>query len=285
MNKSLKHYLELHFVVVLLGFTAILGKLIQLSAEALVMYRTGLTVFGIFLLSFSLKIPFRLKTPVIFKLLGIGLVVALHWYTFFEAAKISNVSISLIGLSTGTLWVAFLKPFVEKTKISWLEIGLGIAVVLGMCIIFKTESQHSFGLWLSVVSGLLAAIFTLANGQFTNHVHSLSITCYEMLGAFLVCLFYTLFSAKTLPIPNPSDWFWLSILAFVCSVYAYSAIVRLLKHIPTFSVNLAVTLEPVYGILLAYFIFGTTESMTIGFYIGSLIILASVFIYQKWGNK
>ncbi len=282
-------FLELHFVVLLLGFTAILGKFISLSAMELVFYRTFLTALGLFLVTFYFNRPLRIEPLVALKLISIGFLVGLHWFLFFYAARVANVSVSLVGLATSTLWTALLQPLFIKTKIRLIEIFLGFTMILGLYLIFNADISNWQGLLLSIASAFTQAIFSLFNASFTKKYHSLVITFYEMVGASLIAFFILLLSHQTTFIngsyPKPYDWLYLLILALVCSVYAYSAIIRLLIHISPFSINLATNLEPVYGIVLAYFIFGEAEKMTIGFYIGTLIICLAVFSYQYFQRK
>lgn len=284
-------FFELHFIVILLGFTAILGKLITISAVEVVFYRTLFASLGLFFSLILLKKNIIITKIDTFKLLGTGLIVALHWFLFFYSARISNVSISLVGLSTATFWVAILQPFIDKTKVSYLEIALGLVVIVGLYLIFQTALNHWWALFLSILTAFLQAAFSIINSKLTQRHHSLIITFYEMAGACFFSAFflgvYWYFEPNTMPInllPSISDFFWLIILAIICTVYAYSGLVRLLQRISAFSVNLVVNLEPVYGIILAYFIFGEKEKMSFGFYAGVIIICIAVFGYQFYDS-
>jgi drug/metabolite transporter (DMT)-like permease len=278
--RNYSHYLELHFVVFLFGFTAILGKLITLPVELLLLYRTGIAALGMAAL-ISYRRSWRvLSVRQILQLMAVGLMVAAHWYCFFMAARVSNVAISLVGLATAPLWVALLGPLFGLSKLSILEIALGLLVLVGLYIIFLVEIAQGWGLILSVLSGFGAAVFTMLNGRLVKKQSALVISFFEMLGAAMAVLLYT--QAKHIPItwPQPIHWLWLLLLGLLCTVYAFAAIVRLLQYIPAFSVNLAINLEPIYGILLAFFIFGQKEHMSLGFYIGTAVILLAVFGYQ-----
>jgi drug/metabolite transporter (DMT)-like permease len=285
-------YFELHFIVILLGFTAILGKLITISAVEVVFYRTFLASLGLFVALILLKKNIRITKIETFKMLGTGFIVALHWFLFFYSARISNVSISLVGLSTATFWVAILQPLVDKTKVSFLEIALGLVVIIGLYLIFNTALNHWWALFLSILTAFLQAAFSIINSKFTKRHHSLIITFYEMAGACIFSAFfiaiYWVIEPSAMPInmlPNLSNFFWLIILAIICTVYAYSGLVRLLQKISAFSINLVVNLEPVYGIILAYFIFGEKEKMSFGFYAGVTIICIAVFGYQLYDGQ
>jgi drug/metabolite transporter (DMT)-like permease len=282
-------YLELHFIVVLLGFTAILGKMISISSVEVVLYRTLLASLGIFFVLFFMKKKIKISKSDTYKMLATGLIVAFHWFLFFYSARVSNVSISLVGLATATFWVAILQPIIDKTRISITEVGLGLVVIFGLYLIFQTEFDHWWGLFLSVLTAFFQAVFSIINSKFTKKHPSLIITFYEMAGAcffsIVFLLIFWLFNPSyNLLIPSTVDWLWIFILAIVCTVYAYSAIVRLLGNISAFSVNLAVNLEPIYGIILAYFIFGESEKMSFGFYAGTLTICLAVFGYQILGK-
>ncbi len=286
------HYIELHFLVILFGLTAILGKLIHISAINVVLYRTFFASIGLLILLVFLGQKIFISKKDGFQLLATGLVVFFHWYLFFEAARISNVSISVVGLATSTLWVALLQPFFDKTKIRFLEILLGVAVIVGLYLIFQTQFNQWVGLLLSIGSAILQAVFSIINSRFTQKYPSLVITFYEMIGAMFFTLFFLFFlplnsneSDFVFEMPQQLDWLWLLILAIACTVYAYSGVVRLLKYISAFTANLAINLEPVYGIIFAYFIFGDSEKMTLGFYAGTTIICAAVFGYQIFGVR
>ncbi|WP_339702084.1 DMT family transporter [Algoriphagus aquimarinus] len=285
MNSTIKDYLMLHLIVLIWGFTAILGLLISLPAIELVFYRTliaAIGVAGLFLLKKkNLLMPF----PDMIKVTGVGFVIAMHWILFFWSARVSTASVCLAGMATTSLWTAFVEPLFNRTKIKWYEVGLGLMVISGLLVIFSFESGYWLGISMALGSAFLAAIFSVLNGKLAHKHHPYQITFYEMAGA---CLFTLLF----MPIYSNFmtedglkltwvgyDWFWLFILGGVCTVYAFSVSVELMKRLSVFSINLTVNLEPVYGIILAVLIFGESEKMTPQFYLGTGIILVSVLTY------
>ncbi|MEB2786657.1 DMT family transporter [Algoriphagus persicinus] len=285
MNATIKDYLMLHLIVLIWGFTAILGLLISLPAIELVFYRTliaSVGVAGLFLLKKkNLLIPF----PSMIKVTGVGFVIAMHWILFFWSARVSTASVCLAGMATTSLWTAFVEPLFNRTKIKWYEVGLGLMVISGLLVIFSFESGYWLGLSMALASAFLAAVFSVLNGKLAHKHNPYQITFYEMAGA---CLFTLLF----MPIYSNFmtneglqlnwigyDWFWLFILGGICTVYAFSVSVELMKRLSVFSINLTVNLEPVYGIVLAVLIFGESEKMTPQFYLGTGIILISVLTY------
>jgi drug/metabolite transporter (DMT)-like permease len=285
MKTTFKDYFTLHFVVLIFGFTAILGQLISIHTLGLVFFRTFLATAG-FYIYFKIKgLDIKIDTKGKWQLLTTGgIVIALHWFTFFYSAKVSTIAISLVGLSTTSLWTSFIEPLWTKKRIQPLQVILGGVVVLGLYLIFLYEFTHIWGLILSIVCAILGAIFSVLNGEFAKKYSPQIITFYEMLGV-AICTFipilYILISGNThiSIIPQGLDWLWIFILAVFCTIYAYSESVNLVRIFSAYTFNLTLNLEPVYGIILAYLIFGEKEKMTTGFYIGTLVILGTVLIY------
>ncbi|WP_439881670.1 DMT family transporter [Pontibacter sp. MBLB2868] len=284
----LKDFIELHFVVFLWGFTAILGKLISIPAVELVTLRTAITAVAIGAIIYKKGTPFWMGRAQALKLLGVGVIIAAHWMLFFAAARVSSVSICLVGIATCSLWTALLDPLFSKTKVKPHEILLALLVIFGLYIIFQNETSFDsvLGISMAIGSALLGSIFTIINAKLTKRIHSTTITAYEMAGACMgtVLFFpvYIIYFAKGGSLNfnlSTMDWVYLLILALACTVYAYTASVRLMQRISAYTMNLTVNMEPIYGILLALLIFKEDERMSLGFYLGAGIILLSVFIY------
>lgn len=283
---TLKDYLHLHFLVVIWGFTAILGRLVTIPAVELVVYRTFFAFALLGVLCLLQKKTLALGSRIIGQLLLTGVVIAVHWILFFAAARVANVSICLAGMATGSLWTSLLEPLLHRRRVRLLEIGLGLVAMAGLYLVFHFQFNHTVGLAMAVASAVLAALFSVINSRFAVVYDAQVVTFYEMLGAFLssavllpvfAILFYGQQSVQL--VPAAADWLWILILAWVCTVYAYSAGVHLLRKFTPFAINLTINLEPVYGIVLAVLIFGESERMTPGFYAGTLIILLAVLVY------
>lgn len=286
MQANYKDFLHLHFLVLIWGFTAILGVLITVPAVEIVFFRTLIAFVALGLLLYLQKMNFRVGAKEILKMLSTGLLMSAHWILFFAAARISTVSVTLAGMATCSLWTSFIEPVLTHRKIKWFEVALGSMGMIGLYVIFQFEFDHALGLTMSLVAAFLSALFTVINGKFSVRHNHYMITFYEMIGAFLgTVLFLPFYIRYFAPdgvlhlAPNVLDWLYLSLLALVCTVYAYSVAVQLMQKISAFVINLTVNLEPIYGIILAVIIFGDDEKMTDGFYVGTLIILASVLIY------
>lgn len=278
----IKQHLHLHFVVVLLGFTAILGALISIPAMDLVWYRMLLGFAGLWVYFLLRKIPYRLNIYRVIPLLGIGVVVALHWVTFFHAINLSNVSVTLGVFASTTLFTSFLEPISQKRKIFWLEVLIGLVILGGIYLIFQYEFRYLSGILYALLSALLNGVFVVLNRNISLKHHPSVISFYEMIGGFLfITVFFVLtggFGSQLLMVQG-NDVFYLLLLGLVCTAYAFTAIVNIMKVLSAFTVVLAINLEPVYGILMARFFFPEAERMSGGFYLGTMIILVSVFLY------
>lgn len=287
-NDNFKSYLHLHLIVFIWGFTAILGKLISLEALDLVWYRMFLAVlFMVIYIVYkreSLKVP--INTFVGFMILGI--IIAAHWYTFYEAIKVSNISITLACLSTGAFFTSLLEPIFYKRKIIGYEVFFGILVIIGLVIIFNVESKFKNGMLLALVSAFLSALFSVINGKYAKVYNSNVISIYELGSGLVFLTGYLLLTNKINPeffSISTNDFLWLLLLSSVCTAYAFSASVKVMKFLSPYTVMLTINLEPIYGIILALFIFKDSENMNPAFYIGALIILSTVIINGILKNK
>jgi drug/metabolite transporter (DMT)-like permease len=285
-------YVTLHFIVFLWGFTAILGLLVKIPAIEMVIYRTAIAAVGMGALIFFLNQNFKLPARQFGYVLLTGFVVAAHWITFFVSARVSNASVSLVGLATGSLWAAFLEPFMNKRKIKMYEVLLGLLVIVGLYIIFSFDFKYPLGLLLGILSGFFSALFYSINSRLGQKIGTYQITFFEMVGACLgtsiYLIIHMLFVVPDYVVnfqADRADWFWMLILALVCTVYAFSVSVNLMKRLSVFFMQLTLNLEPVYGIILAVLIFGATEAMSLKFYIGTLIILGAVAGYPILKKK
>ena len=296
MTGQFKDLVQLHFIILLWGFTAILGLLIKIPAFDLVFYRTLLASSGILAIIYIGKFRFNVGRKDLLRLIGTGILISAHWILFFESARVSTASISLAGLSTISFWTSLMEPIMKGQKIQPLELLLGILVIFGLYLIFHFEFGFAVGMIMSLVSAFLGALFTVINSKITHRHNEYVITFYEMVAANITTgLFIVVYSVFILAdrqlfvLPSAWDWFYLALLAFVCTIYPFSVSIELMKRISAFMMNLSVNLEPVYGIILAVIIFGDSEKMNTGFYLGTFIILLSVIIYpilrkrqEKW---
>jgi drug/metabolite transporter (DMT)-like permease len=280
--RQLGLYAHLHFIVILLGFTAILGALISIDAVSLVWYRMFFAFIGLVIYFKIRKIVFRINYKAQLHLYLIGVIVALHWITFFHAIKVSNVSVTLGVFASTTLFTSFLEPILQKRRLFWLEIIIGLVIIAGIYLIFQYEFQYVEGILFSLLSAFLNGLFVVLNRNISKRWNPAVISFYEMIGGFLAITIYLLVTSRIniqLISINLNDLILILILSFVCTSYAFTAIVEIMKVLSAYTVVLAINLEPVYGILLALLFFGATEKMSAGFYAGTMIIIISVFSY------
>ena len=281
-KNNLRHYLHLHFLVFIAGFTAILGEAISLGSIALVWHRMLIAFVLTFLFLIFRKYDFKINIRDFFNFSLAGIIIALHWITFFEAIEQSNISITLAMFSTGAFFASLLEPIFFKRKIKPVEIILGCVVVCGVFIILKANINSFVGVLLGIVSALLASLFSVFNGKLVQKNNPFLISFYEFLSGVVFILLYLIFSDNLSDLAISSffsyDYLYVFILGSICTAYAFIASIYILKFLSPYTLVLTYNLEPVYGILLAIFIFPDTEKMEFSFYIGTLIIISTIII-------
>jgi drug/metabolite transporter (DMT)-like permease len=280
-NNNLKSYIHLHLIVFIWGFTAVLGQLISLDALPLVWWRMVFASTIILVYLYFKKISLKVPTKTIIGFLFAGLIIALHWFTFFRAIKVSNVSVTLACIATGAFFTSLLEPLLFGKKVVWYEIFLGVLVVIGLSIIFKVETKYIEGIILALLSAFLSATFAIINGKYAKEFNASVITFYELLGGVLFLSIFIGFSdgfTTQFFQLSSHDLLWLFLLASVCTAYAFIASVQVMKYLTPYTVMLTINLEPIYGTILALLVFKEAEKMSPNFYIGAFIILSTVLL-------
>ena len=280
-NDNLKSYLHLHLIVFIWGFTAILGALISLNALSLVWFRMLFAVGFIAIYIGFKKLPIRVSKKALWQFLLLGLIIALHWFTFFHAIKISNISITLACLSTGAFFTALLEPILYQKKIVWYEVFFGLLVFFGLYIIFDVEKNYFWGILTALASAFLSALFSVINSKLVKSHDATVISFYELSGGVVFFTFILLFTHSFTPAffsLSSKDFMYLMILSSVCTAYAFIASTSIMKFLSPYTVMLTINLEPIYGIILAVLIFKEKERMSFEFYIGAVIILLIVLL-------
>ncbi len=275
-----KDLIKLHFIVLLWGFTGVLGALIQLSAIYIVFYRLLIATTGIFIWMAYTKMSFKIMSRDLMLIIGTGIIIAFHWITFFHAIKVSNISVALACMSAVSVFVALLEPLFFKRRIILYELFFALLTVAGLYLIFRFEPGYRTGILFSITSAFLAALFTVINGIYIKKHSSDIITLYEMIGGLAAISIYIFLTDGIIIKQFYIDlysFFWLLILGTICTSYAFMESVKIMKKLTPFTVAITVNLEPVYAIILAVLIFGDKEFMSLGFYIGTSIILTTIF--------
>ena len=290
-NDNLKSYLNLHLIVFIWGFTAILGALITIDADNLVWYR--MLIAMIFLGGFIAfkKQSFQVPIKEFFKLIFVGLLIALHWIFFFKAIHVSNVSITLSIFSLGAFFASLLEPLFYGRKVLWYEVFFGLIIIAGLGLILQVEIKYLTGVYYALAAIILGVLFTLMNGKLISDHEPSVITFYEFgAGVFFITIYFLFQGKFTADFFDMSlnNWVLLLILASICTAYAFTASVKVMQRLTPYTVMLTTNLEPVYGIVLAYFILGGKEKMSVEFYIGAVIIIITVIlngVFKHYQNK
>ncbi|SCY88564.1 Uncharacterized membrane protein [Flavobacterium anhuiense] len=290
-NDNLKSYLNLHLIVFIWGFTAILGALITIDAENLVWYR--MLIAMIFLGGFIAfkKQSFQVPVKEFLKLIFVGLLIALHWIFFFRAIHVSNVSITLSIFSLGAFFASLLEPLFYGRKVLWYEVLFGLIIIAGLGLILQVEIKYLEGVYYALAAIILGVLFTLMNGKLISDHEPSVITFYEFgAGVFFITIYFLFqgkFKADFFEM-SLNNWVLLLILASICTAYAFTASVKVMQRLTPYTVMLTTNLEPVYGIVLAYFILGGKEKMSVEFYVGAVIIIITVIlngVFKHYQNK
>jgi drug/metabolite transporter (DMT)-like permease len=273
---------QLHLFVFLAGLTGPLGNLIQLNGLNLVMYRMGITSIVTMLMYTFIKNKISISTKTKWQMIGVGVLISLHWVLFYTSNKLSNVSIGLICLSSVALFTVLLDPLFTKKKIQWQDLMIALISLLGILLIFQFDIQYRKGIAVGLGSSFIAALFTQFNKKLTVKNSPQTIQTFQMLGGFvflaMIVIALSWFTKTEIPMPTKMDWGWLMILALVCTVWSNYLMLSALKHISPFTMNVTLNLEPVYGILISFLVFQEHKLLGVSFYAGFFLIAMSVFI-------
>ena len=284
-----KHKLTaVHLMVIILGFTGILGKLISLETIHLVWYRMGFAFLSLALFLLFKKQLFSVSKQNFFGILGVGALVTIHWLCFFQSIKVSTVSVAVVCMATASLFSALIEPLFFKRKLLTYEVIMGIIVVVALAFVMGTERQYLWGYLYGIMAALFGTLFTLFNAKYIKKVGAAKITMIEMLAGVIIisCLLlfqqdYTVFTSFI----SIKDFSYLILLGTLCTAMVFVWMTEIMRHITPYSLIMAINLEPIYSIILALLIFGEDELMSTSFYIGSCIIIGVVFLEGYIKNK
>ena len=275
----------MHIAVFLAGFTAILGKLITLNEGLLVWFRLLITVSTLGIMLYYQKRIKAIPWGDMLKIFGVGVIVALHWVTFYGSVKYGNVSVALVCFSATGFFTAFFEPMILRRKLSVIEIGLGMMAIAGIYIIFDFHPQYKLGIIFGILSAMGSALFPIFNKRLLVVYEPKTLTLYELGGGLLALTLLVPLYLQKFPasyyVPTATDWLWLFVLAWLCTVLSFDLQLNALKKVSAFTANLTYNLEPVYGIILAFIFFKENENLHREFYLGVLLILLAV-VLQMW---
>ncbi len=280
-NPHHRNLLLLHFCVFIWGFTPVLGKAISLHALELVWWRVFLSVLAIFIFIRFKKLDIKIETSLVLKLLGVGVIIGLHWLAFYEAIKVSNISVAMTAFSSGTLFSSVINPIIYKRKIKAYEIIFGIIIMLIIGFIFSTHLNFKLGLILGLLAALGSALFSSLNGKLANQTNAYAISFYELLGASISLSIMLLLGGSI----NASfftltmiDLIYLLILSIVATAFTSILSIQVLKSISPYTLIMTLNLETVYSIILAFLLFRKSEQMDERFYFGTIALLLVIIL-------
>jgi drug/metabolite transporter (DMT)-like permease len=275
-----KAFFQLHIAILFAGFTAILGKLISLNEGYLVAYRMFISAVTLAAILFFRKELMKLSWKKVLQLFAVGAIISLHWVSFYGSIKYSNVSVSVTCLSAIGFFTSLFEPIIMRRRIDIVEVLLGLLAIAGIYLIFNFYPEYKMGIIFGIISAMLACLFPIFNKTLLKEISPKTVTLYEMTGGFHALCFilpvYLHFFPATYFIPTPEDWFWLLILSWICTVFAFILSLNALKYLSPFTTNLSYNLEPVYSIIMAFIIFKENKFLGAGFYYGFALILLAV---------
>lgn len=291
MSENRSYYLQLHFIIFISSLIPSINRQISLSSVEIVFYRTfiAMVLLGGFL--WVKKFPIRQEPRLVAEMLITGLITAVFWTLQAFSVKISNASVTLVGIATSPLWVSFISPIINHRKVDYYQILTGLCAMFGVYMVFSSSFEYGVGLIIAIVAAFFGALLTVLNSLFARTTNHYVVSFYQMGGAWIGTImlfpFHHFMYGSHLNTPTLKDFGLIMFIAFASSIYAYSVLIKVMKKISPFTVVLVSNLTPVYGMVAALFIYGTSEMMTTYFYAGTLIILASVVAYpvMEWAGK
>lgn len=278
-----KAFLQLHIAVFLAGFTGILGRLITLNEGMIVWYRLLITAVTMWILFGAMKKLKRIPVADILKIGGVGFIAAMHWVTFYGSIKYSNVSVGLVCFSAIGFFTAVLEPIVLRKRVNVLELVLGLVTLLGIYVIFHFDTDYKTGIIIGIISAMLAALFPVLNRELLKRIDVETLLTWQQTGGLITLSALLPFYLHRFPVdsflPSWENLCWLLVLSWLCSVVAFQFSSYALKKLSAFTVNLTYNLEPVYGILLAFVIYGENKLLSKYFYYGFAIIAFALILH------
>ncbi|MBL7911731.1 MAG: DMT family transporter [Bacteroidia bacterium] len=276
-----KHYFLLHIIVFIWGFSPVLGRFISADAYQLVWFRILITVGVMFLYLKVTKHELRISSKHLWQLSGIGIIIMVHWLMFYGAIKESNISVTMVAFSTGTLFSSIIEPILYKRRIRFYEVVIGLIIMGAIALIFSIETHYWVGILLGIGAAFTSSLFGVFNGIMAHKLRPGIISFYELSAALVgLTIFLTLngnFSADFFVLDNYSV-VGLLLLSLVCTVFPFIASVDLSKYISPYTIVLTVNLETVYGIIWAILFYNENKEVKPTFYVGVLIILFAIFL-------
>lgn len=276
-----KHFLLLHVIVFIWGFSPILGRYITANTWQLVWFRILITIVAMIAYLKLSKHSFKISRQHFLQLSGIGIIIMIHWLAFYGAIKVSNVSVTMVAFSTGTLFSSIIEPLIYKRRVRPYEVVIGLIIIAAIGLIFSIETHYWLGITLGILAAFTSSLFGVFNGIMAHKLKPGIISFYELSAALFGLTLFIAFNGDFSPTffkLDEASVIGLLILSLVCTVFPFITAVDLAKHISPYTIVLTVNLETVYGILWAILFFSENKEVEPTFYLGVCIILLAIFL-------
>jgi len=286
-----KHYLLLHAIVFIWGFSPVLGRFIAADIWQLVWFRILIAVAVIFLFLIISKHDLKITRIQLLKLTGIGLIIMLHWLAFYGAIKVSNISVTMVAFSSATLFSSIIEPILFQRAVRLYEVIIGLTIVAAIVLIFSIETEFWLGILLGIFAAFSSALFSVFNSIMARDLRSGVISFYELTAALMGLTLFIIIRGdfnSGFFVLDQNSVIGLLLLSLVCTVFPFIAAVNLSKYISPYTIVLTVNLETVYGIIWAIVFYAENKEVKPTFYIGVLIIVIAIFLnsyLRKFSEK
>ena len=267
--------------VFIFGFTGILGKMLDLDSMNIVLYRMFIAFAGLWIFMRFTRQRIKARGKSLAQILGVGVLIAAHWITFFEAIHVSNVSIALACVSSAAFFTSLIEPVIMRRKIDPSEMLMGVATVVGISIIMNAEFSYVDGILFALAAAFLAALFGVLNAVLATKHNATEISALEMISGCVITFIYMVLTGADIVSPDQIDsdnWIMLVILGLVATSFAFVATVYIMRELTPFTVAISINLEPIYAIIMALILFPASEQMEPGFYLGAGIIIGTILL-------
>jgi drug/metabolite transporter (DMT)-like permease len=292
MNSKQQSLLYLHSAVLLFGGTALFSKLINLPALDITVYRTGVAAVILFIVLTLQKQNIRLASTKDYGVaLLLGVVVGIHWVTYFAGMQMAGVTIGIIAFFTYPVITVFLEPllsrFLSKSKLSGAlsnkpkpkDILIAFIVMIGIFLLIPEISlgnQVTLGIATGVLSALFFALRNILHKNYFSHYSGPHTMLYQTLVACLMlCLFVDVPPMEV----THHDWLLILLVGVVFTAMPHALFASSLRHLSATTAGLISCLQPLYGSVLAFLLL--SERVNIWTVIGGLLVISAA-LFETW---
>jgi len=262
--------------MLLLGTSGPFGKFIELPVPLTIGIRAALAFVLLLVYCKWRGISFRLRQRDVFPILLTGLLMGIHWTSYFKSLQLSNVAIGMLSLFTYPVFTAFLEPFFLKTKFQGVHLVLAFLVLLGIYFLvpnFSLSDGHTVAIGFGLFSALCYAVRNLILKTKVDTYNGSVLMTYQLI-VVTVLLFPVYFLYDLRPIGD--QWPGLLGLVVITTALGHTMFINTFKHFSITTVSIISCIQPVYGIIIgALFL---SEVPTWSTILGGIMILASVII-------